>query len=61
MRYKQLQKMFMRTTFNVAQGIYFLKDGERCHNTLQQVTMRYKMLQKQCSPRTSLKISQKFF
>ena len=31
------------------------------YNALQEVTMRYKRLQKQCSPRTSLKIAQIFF
>ena len=48
MRSKKLQKIGMRTTFNVAQRIYFLMKGEgkSCYNMLQQVTMRYKRLQK---------------
>ena len=29
MRYKKLQKIDMCTTFNITQGIYFLKEGEK--------------------------------
>ena len=58
MRYKKLQKIGICTTVSVAQEIFFLKEGE---NLLQQVTIRYKMLQKQHSQKTSLKVAQKLF
>ena len=58
---KKLQKIGMRTTFNDAQAIFFLKKGKSCYNTLQQVTMCYKRLETQYSPRTSWKVVQKFF
>ena len=37
------------------------RKGKSCYNTLQWVTMRYKLLQKQRSPRTSLRVIQKVF
>ena len=48
MRSKKLQKIDMRTTFNVAERIYVLMEGEgkSCYKMLQQVTMRYKRFQK---------------
>ena len=61
MRFKKLQKIGMRTTFNVAQEIFFLKEEEKL---LQHVTASYSALQeitKTPQPRTSLKVAQKFF
>ena len=40
---------------------FFWRKGKSCYNLLQQVTMRYKRLQKQRSPGTSLTVAQKFF
>ena len=61
MHSKKLQKIGMRTAFNDAQEMFFLKKGKSCYNTLQQVTMCYKRLEIQYSPRTSWKVLQKFF
>ena len=100
LRYKKLQKIVMYTTFNVAQEIFFLKEGkkllqhvttssnalqdvtktaqsndwfESCakvifflkevissYNVLQQVTMRYKRLQK-IGLRTTFNVAQEIF
>ena len=50
------------TSLKVAQEFFFfLKEVISCYNVLQQVTMHCKRLQKQYSPRTSLKVLQKFF
>ena len=42
MRYKRLQKIGLRTTFNITQDIYFLKDREKL---LSHVTTSYNALQ----------------
>ena len=55
MRYKRLQKIGICNTSNLR------RKGKIYYNTVQWFTMRYKMLQKQHSPRTSLKVAQKLF
>ena len=48
MHYKMLQKQCsQKTSLKIAQKFFFfLKEGISCYNVLQQVTMRYKRLQK---------------
>ena len=50
MCYKRLQEKGMGTTFKVAPEVFFLIEEEKL---LQHVTTGYKMLQKQCNPRTN--------
>ena len=68
-RYNKLQCITRGYKNNEAQGLvlqlikssFFIKEGISYYNVLQQVKMCYKSLQKQRSPRTSLKVAQKFF
>ena len=67
-RYNGLQCVTRYCKNNAAQALvrkllksyFFLKEVISYYSVLQQVTMRYKKLQKQLSPRNSLTVAQKF-
>ena len=52
--------IWQSTTFNVAQKIFFWRQGKSCYNTLQWVTKHYKKLQK-IGMRTNFNVAQEIF